>query len=67
MLQESDELRNIFEEEIFDPKYADKRNLYKLEKWTTDGAKIDRLRTPAILKRRGSCSRTPSNFARESG
>lgn len=30
--RKSDELRNIFEEEIFDPKYADKRNLYKLDK-----------------------------------
>ena len=31
------------EEETKDPLYADDRNFYKVEKWTKDGAKIDRL------------------------
>ena len=33
----------IFREETDDPHYADERNFYKLEKWTKDGAKVDRL------------------------
>jgi hypothetical protein len=35
--------RNLFREETNDPVYADKRNFYKLEKWTRDGAKVDSL------------------------
>jgi hypothetical protein len=31
------------DEETFDPLYADERNFYKVEKWTTDGQKIDSL------------------------
>ena len=30
-------------EETDDPLYADDRNFYKLEKWTKDGSKVDRL------------------------
>ena len=30
-------------EETENPLYADDRNFYKLEKWTKDGMKIDRL------------------------
>ena len=30
-------------EETADPFYADDRNFYKLEKWTKDGTKVDRL------------------------
>ena len=39
----SGERRNIFAEETDDPKYADDRNFYKVEKWTRDGTKVDRL------------------------
>jgi hypothetical protein len=35
--------RNLFREETDDPVYADKRNFYKVEKWTGDGTKVDRL------------------------
>ena len=31
------------EEETKDPLYADDRNFYKLEKWTKDDTKVDRL------------------------
>jgi hypothetical protein len=30
-------------EETNDPKYADDRMFYKLEKWTRDGTKVDRM------------------------
>ena len=30
-------------EETDDPKYADDRMFYKLEKWTRDGTKVDRM------------------------
>jgi hypothetical protein len=30
-------------EETDDPLYADRRNFYKVEKWTKDGTKVDRL------------------------
>ena len=30
-------------EETDDPKYADDRMFYKVEKWTRDGTKVDRL------------------------
>jgi hypothetical protein len=32
-----------FHEETDSPTYADDRNLYKVEKWTRDGTKVDRL------------------------
>jgi len=35
--------RNLFREETDDALYADKRNFYKVEKWTRDGAKVDSL------------------------
>jgi hypothetical protein len=35
--------RNLFREKTDDPLYADKRNFYKLEKWTRDRTKVDRL------------------------
>ena len=31
------------EEETDNPAYADDRNFYKVEKWTKDGTKVDRL------------------------
>jgi hypothetical protein len=31
------------DEETDSPTYADDRNFYKLEKWTKDGTKVDRL------------------------
>ena len=31
------------DEETFDPVKADDRNFYKVEKWTKDGTKVDRL------------------------
>jgi hypothetical protein len=31
------------DEETDNPLHADDRNFYKLEKWTRDGAKVDRL------------------------
>jgi hypothetical protein len=31
------------DEENSDPLYADERNFYKVEKWTRDGMRIDRL------------------------
>ena len=31
------------DEETHDPLYADDRNFYKVEKWTRDGTKVDRL------------------------
>jgi hypothetical protein len=31
------------DEETDNPRYADDRNFYKLEKWTKDGTKVDRL------------------------
>ena len=31
------------DEETFDPLKADDRNFYKVEKWTRDGTKVDRL------------------------
>ena len=31
------------DEETDDPLYADQRNFYKVEKWTKDGTKIDRM------------------------
>ena len=34
---------NWSDEETDNPLYADYRNFYKLEKWTKDGTKIDRL------------------------
>jgi len=34
---------NWSEEETGDSLYADDRNFYKLEKWTSDGSKVDRL------------------------
>jgi hypothetical protein len=30
-------------EETSDPNYADKRNFYKVEKWTKDGMRLERL------------------------
>jgi hypothetical protein len=33
----------IVHEETDDPKYADDRMFYKLEKWTRDGTKVDRM------------------------
>jgi len=35
--------RNLLREETEDPLYADKRNFYKVEKWTRDGTKVDSL------------------------
>jgi hypothetical protein len=35
--------RDIFAEETDNPLYADQRNFYKLEKWTKDGMKVERL------------------------
>jgi hypothetical protein len=35
--------RSVFREETDDSVYADKRNFYKVEKWTRDGTKVDRL------------------------
>jgi hypothetical protein len=35
--------RNLFREETDDPVHADKRNFYKVEKWTRDGTEVDRL------------------------
>jgi hypothetical protein len=35
--------RHLFREETDDPLYADKRNFYKVEKWTRDGTKVDSL------------------------
>jgi hypothetical protein len=35
--------RNLFREETDDPLYADKRNFFKVEKWTRDGTKVDSL------------------------
>ena len=32
-----------FHEETDSPTYADDRNFYKVEKWTKDGTKVDRL------------------------
>jgi hypothetical protein len=32
-----------FAEITSDPHYADDRNFYKVEKWTKDGTKVDRL------------------------
>ena len=34
---------NIFAEETDNPRYADDRFFYKVEKWTKDGSKLDRL------------------------
>jgi hypothetical protein len=31
------------DEETDNPHYADDRNFYKLEKWTPDGTKVDRM------------------------
>jgi hypothetical protein len=31
------------DEETNDPLYADDRNFYKVEKWTRDGTKVDRM------------------------
>jgi hypothetical protein len=31
------------DEETLDPLLADDRNLYKVEKWTKDGSKVDRM------------------------
>jgi hypothetical protein len=31
------------DEETLDPLLADDRNLYKVEKWTKDGTKVDRM------------------------
>ena len=36
-------MSNLFREETDDPLYADRRNFYKVEKWTRDGTKIDSL------------------------
>lgn len=38
-----DEETNWSEEETKDSLYADDRNFYKVEKWTKDGVKVDRL------------------------
>jgi hypothetical protein len=35
--------RDMFAEETDNPLNADQRNFYKLEKWTNDGMKVDRL------------------------
>jgi hypothetical protein len=35
--------RNLLREETDDPLYADKRNFYKVERWTGDGTKVDSL------------------------
>jgi hypothetical protein len=41
------------DEETNDPLVADVRNFYKVEKWTRDGTKVDRLPMPAtVLTRR---------------
>ena len=34
---------DLTEEETGNPSCADDRNFYKLEKWTNDGTKVDRL------------------------
>ena len=34
---------NWSDEETDNPRYADDRNFYKLEKWTRDGSEVDRL------------------------
>jgi hypothetical protein len=33
----------LFEEESDDPHYADRRNFYRVEKWTRAGKKVDSL------------------------
>jgi hypothetical protein len=38
-----DEETDWSEEETKDPLYADDRNFHKVEKWTKDGMKVDRL------------------------
>ena len=38
-----DPLTPTVHEETDDPKYADDRMFYKLEKWTRDGTKVDRM------------------------
>ena len=38
-----DEQHNIFAEETDNPRYADDRFFYKVEKWTKDGTSVDRL------------------------
>jgi hypothetical protein len=53
----------MFLEETGDPLYADKRNFYKVEKWTGDGSKVDSLLTQGIIwKRRATFSRKLSNI-----
>jgi hypothetical protein len=44
-------MSNLPEEETDDPLIANDRNYYKVEKWTKDGTKVDRMLTPAITWR----------------
>jgi hypothetical protein len=49
------------DEETDNPLLADDRNFYKVEKWTKDGTKVDRmLYAGNSLDRRRSLSRGPS-------
>jgi hypothetical protein len=38
-----DEMKDWSSDETDDPLYADRRNFYKVEKWTRDGTKVDSL------------------------
>jgi len=56
------------DEETDNPLYADGRNFYKVEKWTRDGMKVDRvLYAGSNLGMGRQYSPTPSNTVRRSG
>jgi hypothetical protein len=59
---------SVNDEETDDPLVADVRNFYKVEKWTNDGAKVDRLvHAGTISTRHEMFSRRPSSTGHGSG
>jgi hypothetical protein len=55
------------DEQTDDPHYADQRDFYKLEKWTKDGTKVDRLLYATISIRHRRFLWRPSSTGRGSG
>ena len=59
---------NWSDDETDEPLIADDRNYYKVEKWTKDGSKVDRmLYAGKISTRRGTYSPKPSSTGHGSG
>jgi len=57
-----------YDEQTDDPLHADRRNFYKVEKWSRDGLRVEpMLYAGNTSTRRGAYSRKPSSTGRASG